>query len=52
MMDLGGHWSFDVHIRTGVCFGLNMLGRWGAGSFMHVKEMIEEKTTGQGNIRE
>jgi hypothetical protein len=33
MMNLGGHWSFDVHIRTGVCFRLNVLGV-GAGSFM------------------
>ena len=25
---------------------------WGAGSFMQVKELMEEETTGQGNIRE
>jgi hypothetical protein len=38
MMNLGGHWSFDVHVRTGVCFRLNVLGVgcW----FIHV---------GQGN---
>ena len=26
--------------------------RWGAGSFMQVKELMEEETIGQGIIRE
>ena len=44
-------WTYE-HVRTGVGFGAERTWRWGAGSFMQVKELVEEETTGQGNIRE
>ena len=50
-MNFEWSWTYE-HVRTGVGFGAERAWRWGAGSFMQVKELIEEETTGQGNIRE
>ena len=50
-MNFEWSWTYE-HVRTGVGFGAERTWRWGAGSFMQVKELTEEEITGQGNIRE